>query len=130
MWRTLLLGGLIALPGLAMAMDYGQRLQQADADITAATAVLEQAPEDADAVLALLEARIERAWLSGAPVDWSAAEAVLPSLHPRAPRSCVVAARLHLFLHRIAAAEQALAACSERTGRTAAERAEIGRAHV
>lgn len=127
LWRTLLLGGLIALssPAADAATDYRHRLQQSDADIAAAMAALEEVPEDADAALALLEARIERAWLSGAPEDWRAADAVLPRLHRLAPRSCIVAARLHLFLHRVGAAEQTLADCADPEGRNAAERAAL-----
>lgn len=109
---------LVGLLGLAVSpvatADYAQRLQQAEAEIHAATTALEHTPDAADGALVLTEALITRAWLRGEPADWAAADHALARAvaSPRtSPRSCTVAARLHLFLHRVDAAAQALTAC-------------------
>lgn len=113
-WAALLL---LAASGAAGA-DYAHRLQQSDAEIHAARTALQAAPEPA-AALALTEALITRAWLSGEAEDWASAEralaVALASPQP-SPRTCVVAARLHLFLHRVEAASRSLEACAGPVG--------------
>ncbi len=98
----------------AGASSYGERLVLAELNLREAEAAQAADPDVADTALAVVEAALELAWLSG-DYDWLArAETTLDAAQTaagRSPRTCLVTARLHLTLHRAAAASEALREC-------------------
>ena len=98
----------------AGASSYVERLALAELNLREAEAAQAADPDVADTALAIVEAALELAWLSN-DYDWFArAETALGAAQAaagRSPRTCLVAARLHLTLHRAAAASEALREC-------------------
>jgi hypothetical protein len=71
-------------------------------------------PEAAEAALLVADSALQLAWLSGDYRFYARAAQAVASAAAAAqasPRSCLVAARLHLTLHRVAAAREAIAQC-------------------
>lgn len=98
----------------ATTVSFAQRLAQADADVQAASLALEAAPEVADNAVALTEALLERAWLSGQYTDFVDAEQALQRGRDalgQSPSFCLVEARLQVTLHRLGLAAAALERC-------------------
>jgi hypothetical protein len=98
----------------AGASPYAERLALAEQNLRDAEAGQAAAPEVADPALAVVEAALELAWLSG-NYDWFAraekALAAAQAAEGRSPQTCLVVARLHSTLHRAAAASEALNKC-------------------
>jgi tetratricopeptide (TPR) repeat protein len=98
----------------AGASSYVERLALAELSLRQTEAALAADPDVADTALAVVEAALELAWLSGNYEWFERAETRLEAAQTapgRSPRTCLVAARLHLTLHRVGAASEALREC-------------------
>ena len=98
----------------ADAFSYLDRLALAERALSEAEAAQAADPGVADTALAVVDAALDLAWLSG-DYQWfvraETALGVADSAAGRSPRTCLVTARLNLTLHRAAAASEALREC-------------------
>ena len=98
----------------AAGSSYVERLALAERNLRVAEAAQAADPGVADTALAVVEAALDLAWLSGDYAWFARAETALDAAQAAAgqsPSTCLVAARLHLTLHRVAAAREAVLDC-------------------